>query len=126
MTTHAGVVAVGHDEVDRPGLLEGADVVVGVVGALLIGVLAWLVVRGARAHRVALAGMEQALQEAARRERELGGTVMSLQELIFRTDTDGAAPHDAPRVPVWLQSRSVPWVGLVLSMVIAAGAAALP
>ncbi|OYT87782.1 MAG: hypothetical protein CFE46_11660 [Burkholderiales bacterium PBB6] len=49
---------------------------------------------------------------------------MTPSEEHTRTDTDGAAPHEAPRVPVWLQSRSVPWVGLVLSMVIAAGAAA--
>ena len=41
------------------------------MGTLLMGVLAWVVVRGARIHRLAIANMEQALQEAALREREL-------------------------------------------------------
>lgn len=77
-------------ELISEALEQRAALMVGAVGALLIGVLAWVAVRGARAHRVALANMEQALQEAARRERELGGTVMSLQELIFRTDANGA------------------------------------
>ncbi|OYY61613.1 MAG: hypothetical protein B7Y51_09860 [Burkholderiales bacterium 28-67-8] len=77
-------------ELISEALEQRAALWVGVVGTLLIGVLAWVALRGARAHRVALAGMEQTLQEAARRERELGGTVMSLQELIFRTDANGA------------------------------------
>ena len=71
---------------EQRALLAG----LGVAGTLLIGLLAWAAARGARQHRVAVAHMEQALREAAHRERDLAGTVMSLHELIFRTDANGA------------------------------------
>ncbi len=63
--------------------------VLGVLSTLLIGTLAWVAIRGARVHRLAAARLEQSLQEAAVRERELSGTVMSLPQLIFRTDANG-------------------------------------
>ena len=57
---------------------------------VLIGALTWVAVRGMQATQSAIAQMDQAEREAARRERELSATVMSLQELIFRTDANGA------------------------------------
>ena len=57
---------------------------------LLIGALTWIAVRGVQARQSAIAQMDQAEREAARRERELSATVMSLQELIFRTDANGS------------------------------------
>jgi PAS domain S-box-containing protein len=57
---------------------------------LLIGALTWIAVRSVQARQSAIAQMDQAEHEAERRERELSATVMSLQELIFRTDANGA------------------------------------
>jgi PAS domain S-box-containing protein len=66
------------------GMLAAALVTV------LIGALTSVAVRGMQARQSAIAQMDQAEREAARRERELSATVMSLQELIFRTDANGA------------------------------------
>jgi len=67
------------------GLVPAAALV-----TLLIGALTWIAVRGVQARQSAMAQMDQAEREAERRERELSATVMSLQELIFRTDANGA------------------------------------
>ena len=62
----------------------------GALVTVLIGALTWVAVRGMQARQSAIAQMDRAEREAARRERELSATVMSLQELIFRTDANGA------------------------------------
>ena len=72
------------------GLPASGSVPAAAVLTLLIGALTWIAVRGVQARQLAVAQMYQAEREAERRERELSATVMSLQELIFRTDANGS------------------------------------
>jgi PAS domain S-box-containing protein len=60
------------------------------VAVLLIGTMTRIASRSVRAREAARRELQQAQSEALRRERELSVTFRSLQELIFRTDTEGA------------------------------------
>jgi len=61
-----------------------------IMATLLIGVLTMLALRSLRAREHARDLLDQAQRQVARRERELSITIASVQELIFRTDTQGA------------------------------------
>lgn len=61
----------------------------GVVAAAVIIVMSLIALSSERARASAQLERDQAQQAVARRERELSVTLKSLQELIFRTDTEG-------------------------------------
>ena len=84
------MVAVWADVPGGFALAAGGSMPAAVLVTLLIGALTWIAVRGVRARQSVMAQMDQVEREAERRERELSATVMSLQELIFRTDANGA------------------------------------
>jgi PAS domain S-box-containing protein len=62
-------------------------VAVAVLFLLAMTVIAW---RGMRSRELAHRQLDQAQAEVARREQELSVTIRSVQELIFRTDAQGA------------------------------------
>lgn len=66
------------------GLLAAA-----VTATLLMGALTALALRSLRARELARHLLDQAQRRVARRERELSITIASVQELIFRTDSQG-------------------------------------
>ena len=63
---------------------------VALVAALLIGALTAAASRSIRARESARRQLDAAQAETVRSERDLSITIMSLQELIFRTDAQGA------------------------------------
>jgi PAS domain S-box-containing protein len=60
------------------------------IAVLVIGAMTLLASRSVRAREAARRELEAAQSETQRRERELSVTFKSLQELIFRTDAEGA------------------------------------
>ena len=63
---------------------------VALVAAMLIAALTAIASRSIRAREAARGQLDAAQSEVARSERDLSVTIMSLQELIFRTDARGA------------------------------------
>ncbi|MDE2369042.1 MAG: PAS domain-containing sensor histidine kinase [Burkholderiales bacterium] len=77
-----------------------------VASLLVIGALTAFAARGARARLAARAQLERAQRETARREHELSVTIQSLQELIFRTDSDGVITYANERWSTITGTRS--------------------
>ena len=60
------------------------------VAVLFLTAMTWIAWRGMRSREAARRQLDEAQAEVARREQELSVTVRSVQELVFRTDADGA------------------------------------
>jgi PAS domain S-box-containing protein len=84
MVEQSRAVALQHWRRNLPWL-----VALGVTALLLIGASAHVVLRSLRAREQARRALDLAHQQVALREREMSVLLKSVQELIFRTDTEG-------------------------------------